>query len=96
MFNVFYRAHRCLRAGPVPLGPPPQSPCGASLGGLPTQATTASDGPAPLVFASKFMSILMSIFARLGVGLGSILWVLFGLCLALVGPSWSQNVFQLF
>ena len=23
MFNVFYRAHRCLGACPVPLGPPP-------------------------------------------------------------------------
>ena len=27
MFNVFYRAHECLGACPVPLGPPPHQMC---------------------------------------------------------------------
>ena len=30
---IFYRAHGCLGAGPVSLGPPPQGSWGASRGG---------------------------------------------------------------
>ena len=86
------RAHGCLEAwegGPVVPGPPPLGPWGASRG-LPG----ADPGPmsacrtwrALLGFASKFMSILMSIFGRVGVDLGSLLWghvgVFFGLSLS--------------
>ena len=38
MFNVFYRAHMCLGACPVPLGAPPQGPWGATPGGVPAQS----------------------------------------------------------
>ena len=41
--------------------------------------------------ASFFMSILTSIFDRLGVDLGSVLGVIFGRFGALVGQSWSQD-----
>ena len=76
-------------------GPPPLGPWGASRGvpggGIPDQCLRARTTPALLVFASFFMSILTSIFARLGVDLGSVLGVIFGHVGALVGQSWSQH-----
>ena len=45
----------------------------------------------PFDFASKFMSILVSIFGRFGVDVGSLLGVIFGHVGAFFGPSWSQN-----
>ena len=47
--------------------------------------------PRPFKFASKFMSILMSIFGRFGVDLGSLLAVIFGQVGAFFDPSWSWN-----
>ena len=38
-----------------------------------------------------FMTILTSIFDRLGVDLGSVLGVIFGRFGALIGQSWSQD-----
>ena len=38
-----------------------------------------------------FMTILTSIFDRLGIDLGSVLGVIFGRFGALVGQSWSQS-----
>ena len=76
-------------------GPPPLGPWGASrgvpAGGVPAKRLMAKTGWALLVFASFFMSILMSIFDRLGVDLGSVLGVIFGHFGALVGQSWSQS-----
>ena len=91
MFNVFYRAHGCLGAGPVSLGPPPLGPWGASQGGVPAQCTTPNPWPALLVFASKNMSILMSIWGRFGVDLGSLLGVIFAPLGAFINPSWPRN-----
>ena len=79
------RAHGCLGAwegGPVVPGPPPLGPWGASRGlprgGVPAESLRTRSGPAPLVFASNFVSILMSIFGRLGVDLGPFLGVMLG------------------
>ena len=91
MFNVFYRAHECLGAGPVSLGPPLQGPRGASQGGVWAQCLKPNPGPALLVLASKLMTILMSIWGRLGVALGSLLGVTFAPLGAFFGPSWSRN-----
>ena len=76
-------------------GPPPLGPWGASRGvpggGVPTQCLRPRTGWALLVLASFFMSILTSIFDRLGVDLGSVLGVIFGRFGALIGQSWSQD-----
>ena len=76
-------------------GPPPLGPWGASRGvpegGVPTQTTRIAAARAPLELASKFISILISFFDRLGVDLGSVLGVMFGHFGALVGQSWSQS-----
>ena len=72
-------------------GPPPLGPWGASQGGVPDQCLRLRTCPALLVLASFFMTILMSIFDRLGVDLGSVLGVIFGHFGALVGQSWFQN-----
>ena len=76
-------------------GPPPLGPWGASRGvpggGSRTQCPRARTWRALLVFVSFFISILMSIFDRLGVVLGSVLGVMFGHFGDLVGPSWSPN-----
>ena len=65
----------------------PWAPRGAKL--PPTQSV---QGDAPGLFhRSKIMSILMSIFGRLGVHLGSLLGVIFGHVGAFFGPSWSRN-----
>ena len=45
----------------------------------------------PFKFASKFMSILISLFGRFGVDLGSFLGVIFGHVGAFFDPSWSRN-----
>ena len=46
----------------------------------------------PCWFSHRFlMSILMSMFDRLGVDLGFVLGVIFGHFGALVGQSWSQS-----
>ena len=75
--------------------PPPLGPWGASQGvpggGVPTQCLRLRTCPALLVLASFFMTILTSIFDRLGVDLGSVLGVIFGHFGALVGQSWSQS-----
>ena len=67
-----------------------------SLGRLPgggsrAQTTRTTLTHRPFGFASKFMSILMSIFDRFGIDLGSVLRVMFGHLGALVGQSWSQS-----
>ena len=69
-------------------GPPP---LGAPWGGVPDQTPRARTGQALLVWASFFMTILTSIFDRLGVDLGCVLGVIFGHFGALVGQSWSQS-----
>ena len=64
VFNVFYRAHGCLGAGPVPLWPPPQGPGGASQGG----------GPAPMSVHQSLLSPLgfrIEIYDDFGVDFGS-------------------------
>ena len=81
--------------GPVGPGPPPLGSWGASQGlpggGFPAQCLRPTYGRASLEFASKTVSILMSIFGRLGVHLGSLLGVIFGHVGAFFGPSWSRN-----
>ena len=69
----------------------PGVPPRGSLGGVPAQCLRAVGGRAPLEFASKIESILMSIFGRLGVVLGSVLGVIFGHFGALAVQSWSQS-----
>ena len=64
---------------------------GAPRGGSRPQTTRPKVTPRPFKFASKFMSILMSIFGRFGVDLGSLLGVMFGHVGAFFGPSWSRN-----
>ena len=76
--------------GPPPLGPWGTSQ-GAPRGGVPAESLRVVGRRAPLGFASKIMSILMSIFGRLGVHLGSLLGVIFGHVGAFFGPSWSRN-----
>ena len=56
----------------------PGPPQGVPGGGVPTQTPRPRTGPALLVFASFFTSILIPIFDRLGVDLGSVLGVIFG------------------
>ena len=79
--------------GPVPwcLGPLPGVPGAPPWGGVPTQTPRAVSRIFLLVFASFFISMLMSIFDRLGVDLASVLGVIFGRFGALVGQSWSQS-----
>ena len=60
-------------------------------GGVPAQCLRVRSGHALLDLASFFMTILTSIFDRLGVDLGSVLGVIFGRFGALVGQSWSQD-----
>ena len=45
----------------------------------------------PKKVVSKFLLTLVSFFGRFGVGIGSVLGVVFGPFGALVGPSWSQS-----
>ena len=66
-------------------GPPPLGSWGASQGlpgGGPGPKLQGSirvtSPPRPIGFASKFMSILMTIFGRFGLDLGSLLGVIFG------------------
>ena len=94
MIFCLERAHECLGACPVVPGPPPWAPWGASLGGVPAQSVKVNPCPALLVFASKFISILMSILGRFGVDLGPLLGNIFGHVGAFFGPSWSQNRLQ--
>ena len=81
--------------GPVGPGPPPLGPWGTSQGaprgGVPAQSLRVTYGRASCGFASKIMTILMSIFGRLGVHLGSLLGVIFGHVGAFFGPSCSRN-----
>ena len=76
-------------------GTPPLGPWGATQGlpggRVPAQCLRAVGRRAPLELASKFMSMLMSIFDRFGVDLGSLLGVIFGHVGAFFGPSWSRN-----
>ena len=72
-------------------GPPPLGPGGASRGVPGGGSRPARRCQALLVLASFFMTILTSIFDRLGVDLGSVLGVIFGRFGALVGQSWSQD-----
>ena len=64
---------------------------GAPWGGVPAQCLRPVSCTALSVFASFFISILMLIFDRLGVDLGSVFGVSFGRFGALVGQSCSQN-----
>ena len=75
-------------------GPPPLGPWdlpGAPRGGSRAQTTKVTFSLRPFGFASKFVSILMTIFGRFGVDLGSLLGVIFGLVGAFFGPSSSRN-----
>ena len=72
-------------------GPPPWAPWGASLGGGPDPNSPGRFLASPLGFRIVFISILTSIFDRLGVDFGSVLGVIFGRFGALVGQSWSQD-----
>ena len=64
---------------------------GAPRGRFTAESSQATYGHASCGFASKIMSILISIFGRLGVHLGSLLGVIFGHVGAFFGPSWSRN-----
>ena len=77
----------------APLGPwgASRGVPGAPWGGVPAQCLRVRNGRAPSVCVSFFKSILMSIFDRLGVEVGSVLGVIFGHFGALVGQSWSQS-----
>ena len=75
-------------------GPPPLGPRGASQGlpggGSRPNVCGPEPGEPPMVFASICMSILMSIFGRLGVDLGPLLgscWGHFCVFSARVGPG---------
>ena len=74
-------------ASPGSLGRLPGGP----WGGGPAQCLRPRSGQALLVLASFFMTVLTSIFDRLGVDLDSLLGVIFGHFGALVGQSWSQD-----
>ena len=63
---------------------------GAPRGGVPAESLQAVGGRASRGFASKIMTILMSIFGRLGVHLGSLLEVMLGSCWRFV-PSGSRT-----
>ena len=101
MFFCLERAHGCLGAwegGPVGPGPPPLGSWGASQGlpgggPGPKLQGPISANPVPRLFElpSKFISILVSIFGRLGLDLGSLLGVIFGHVGAFFGQSWSQE-----
>ena len=87
-----------MDGSPVVRGPPPLGPWDDSRvfpgggfrpklqGRIPVTSVCR-----PFGFASKLMSILISIFGRFGVDLGSLLGVIFAHLGALVGLSWSQN-----
>ena len=83
-------------------GPPPLCSWGASQelpgGGVPAPnykgqlgPIRATSGCRPFEFASKFMSILMSMFGRFGVDLEPLLGLIFDHVGAFFGPSWSRN-----
>ena len=99
LFLCLERTHGCLGAwegGRVKPGPPPLGPWGTSWGaprggGFPAQCLRVVGRRAPLGFASKFMSILTSIFGRFGLDLGSLLGVMFGHFGAFFGLSWSWS-----
>ena len=91
------RTHGCLgawEAGPGVPGPLPWAP-GARprgpRGGVPAESLRTVGGYASLGFASKIISMLMSIFGRFGVDLGYLLGVIFGHVGAFFGPSWPRN-----
>ena len=69
----------------------PGEPPRGSQGGSPAQCLRVVGGRALLVFASKFMSILMSMFGRFGIDLGSLLELIFGHVGAFFGQSWYRN-----
>ena len=79
------------RAVPWGLGRSPWAP-GArprgSQGGVLAESLQVVGGYASRGFASKIMSILMSIFGRLGVHLGSLWGVMLGSCWHLFRPKW--------
>ena len=81
------RSREAWAASPGSLGRIP----GAPWGGVPAQCLRVVGGHAPLELASKIMSILMSIFGRFGVDLGSLLGVIFGPSGAFSLLSWSWN-----
>ena len=89
--------------GPVGRGPPPPGSWGASQelpGGGPGPKLQGSIPPTspcrPFEFASKFMSMLISIFGRFGLDLGPLLGVIFGHVGAFFGPSWSRNRLRIY
>ena len=67
------RSRGAWAASPGSLGRLP----GAPWGGVPAQCLRPVGRRAPLELASKITSILMSIFGRFGVDLGSLLGVIF-------------------
>ena len=95
MYICTERAHGCLggrsrgawAAPPGPLGHVPGGP----RGGGPAESLQVVGGRASRGFASKIMSILMSIFGRLGVHLGSLLGVMLGSCWRLFRPKWVPD-----
>ena len=95
MILCLERAHGCLggrsrgawAASPGLLGRLPGAPGGGSR----PQTTRPNPVYRPSELASKFMSILMSIFGRLGVDLGPLFRVISGHVGAFFGPSWSRN-----
>ena len=95
MIFCLERAHGCLggrsrgawAASPGLLGHVPGGP----RGGVPAESLTVVGGRASCGFASKIMSILMSIFGRLGVHLGSLLGSSWGHVGAFFVPSGSRT-----
>ena len=79
--------------GPFPcrLGPLPRAPGAPPRGGSPAQTTRPTFPHTTYSACPKSMSILITIFDRFGLDLGSLLGVIFGHVGAFFGPSWSRN-----
>ena len=76
-------------------GPPPLGPWGASQGfpgeGFRPNVLGPERGEPSWFWHRFFVSILTSIFDRLGVDLGSVLGLISGRFGTLIGQSWSQD-----
>ena len=84
---TFQRSHGAWAASPGSLGRLPGGPWGGSR----LKVRGPFPGRPSWFWHRFFMSMLMSIFDRLGVDLGSVLGVIFDHFGALVGQSWSKS-----
>ena len=79
------------RAVPWCLDRLPWIPGAPPGGGSRPQTTRTTSGTRTLEFVFKLMSILVSIFDRFGIDLGSLLGLILGHVGAFFGQSWSWN-----